>query len=212
MDYVDLLTHVALGTAFFPVTVAISKFKTQIKTLKLLSVFIIFNGVTEIVNYFFVKNWLNSLPIHHIFTVVEFSIALIISWMIFFPLRRKWFQLLAIIIIVLCISILDIAYFESIWTLNSIPRMIQGLSMIALSIAFFYKIFNDVETYQLLRYPYFWLYAGWLIYFSGTFFLFVYSYKTGMTITYPIIHSVLYIFLNLVYTYVLWLGSRKSIS
>jgi hypothetical protein len=210
--YIDILTYFALGFAFIPAVAAALFFKKQQKALKILSAFVIFNGVTEIVNSTVVLNNINSLPIHHFYTVVEFSVSLIISSLVIYPNAKSPYRFLSIIALVLLISILDVSFFESLKSVNSIPRVIQGLTMIAISIYFFYKIFIASEFIDILRYPYFWLYTGWLIYFSGTFFLFVYSYQTGMTITYPIIHSVLYIFLNLVYTYVLWLGSRKSTS
>lgn len=213
MKFIEILAYIALGSSFIPATLGIFHIQKQQKALKILSAFAVFCAVTEIVNLVIVMKYkINVFPLHHAYTVIEFSVALLISSIVLYPTKNGRRRHLFIFAFVLSISVIDLLFFESLNKLNSIPRVIEGLTMIAISIFFFYKIFNAKESIDLLKSPYFWLYTAWLIYFSGTFFLFVYSYKTGMTITYPVIHSVLYIILNLVYTYVLWLGSRKSTS
>ncbi len=213
MKFIEILAYIALGSSFVPATIGLFHFRKQQKALKILSAFAVFCAVTELVNLVIVMKYkINVFPLHHTYTVIEFSCALIISSIILYPAKNDRIRYFFIFVLVLSFTLIDLTFFESLDMLNSIPRVIEGLTMIAVSILFFYKIFVTPEVVDILKYPYFWLFTGWLIYFSGTFFLFVYSYKTGMTITYPIIHSVLYIFLNLVYTYVLWLGSRKSIS
>ena len=213
MKFIELLVYIAIGSSFIPAALGILNFQKQQKALKILSAFVVLCAVTEIVNLIIVVKFeISNLPLHHFYTVVEFSVALIISSIILYPSKNARIIYCMIIVSVLSILLVDLAFFESLDMLNSIPRVIEGLTMIAISVLFFYKVFVATELVDILKYPYFWLFTGWLVYFSGTFFLFVYSYKTGMTITYPAIHSVLYIILNLVYTYVLWLGSRKSIS
>lgn len=178
------------------------------KTLGILSVFLVLNVIIEIVAFLISEYSINNMFVFHIHTVIEFAFVVWVALKIIKPVRATE---IAIILpaAFLVFSIIDAFYIENLDSLNSLPRGIEGLIVIAISVFFFYRLFNSEENFDLLKYPYFWLFSGWLIYFSGTFFLFIYNNMAGFTITFPVIHSVLNILLNLVFTYTLWLGSRK---
>jgi len=151
------------------------------------------------------------MPVFHLHTIVEYVFIMIITSSI---ISNKRFNKVALLFIIIffVFNLINVFFIEGIFSLNFLPRGIEGLSAIGICIYFFYQLFNADETLDLIHYPYFWLFSGWLIYFSGTFFLFIYNNQAGFNITFPVIHSVLNILLNLVYTYTLWLGSRKLIS
>ncbi|MBK9591218.1 MAG: hypothetical protein IPO32_06870 [Crocinitomicaceae bacterium] len=178
MKFIEISAHIALGSSFVPATIGIFYIRKQQKALKILSAFAVFCVVTELVNLVIVMKYkINVFPLHHTYTVIEFSCALIISSIILYPAKNDRIRYFFIFVLVLSFTLIDLTFFESLDLLNSIPRVIEGLTMIAVSILFFYKIFVTPEVVDILKYPYFWLFTGWLIYFSGTFFLFVYSYK-----------------------------------
>jgi len=146
----------------------------------------------------------------HLYTPIEFAFVVFI-FVYFFKGKLTSLGYFGIILFFL-FCIVNVIFFESLNDFNSIPRGFEGLIVICLSIYFFFRLFIADEFIHLMKYPYFWLFSGWLLYFSGTFFLFIYSSKNAMGInfTYLIIHSVLNIFLNIVYAYSLWLGNKKT--
>ncbi len=156
-------------------------------------------------------NGQNNLFIFHIYTPLEFFVfTYILKSVVKSSSIKILLNLLLISFTLFCIY--DMIVFETLSKFNSVPRGIEGILAIIFCIYFFFQLFISEESFQLKSYPPFWLFSGWLIYFSGTFFLFIYANHTGSNLTYPIIHSALNLILNLAYINVLWLGSRKSIS
>lgn len=153
---------------------------------------------------------INNMFILHLSSPFEFSIVVLILNAVFDNGKRV-FALVAITLFVLFAAISTLVI-DPIDSLNLTVRGVQGVLVIAMCLGFFIHLFRSDESLNLLSYPFFWLFSGWLIYYSGTLFLFLMAKSDAMNITYPIIHSVLNIFLNLNFIYVLWLGSRRSTS
>lgn len=176
-----------------------------------MSVFLILIIVGQVFATYLNLQGKNNLFIFHIYTPVEFFVfTYILKSSIKSSLVKKIVNISMICFTLFCIY--DMFEFETIYKFNSLPRGFEGILAIGFSLYFFYEIFVAEENIDLLKSSYFWLFSGWLIYFSGTFFLYIYGNHVGTNITYPIIHSILNIFLNLVYIYALWLGSRKLTS
>ncbi|MBK7128315.1 MAG: hypothetical protein IPM74_12200 [Crocinitomicaceae bacterium] len=109
----------------------------------------------------------------------------------------------------LAFAALDSFYLEGLDTVNFFSRGVAGLAMLALSLYFFLQIFHLDESIKLTSYPYFWLFSGWLFYYSGTFFMFTIRDIEGWGYTFPYIHSILNILLNGIYVYVFWLAAKQ---
>jgi len=211
LDLFSELDFWSAASAFIPALGALLLFKHTSKTLRILSVFVLINPIQEFAALALAYNGIPNAFVFHLHTVLEFAFVCILFSKI---IQVKWFTYLSI---TLCICftifcIINALYIEGLEAFNFLPRGIEGILAIIFSVYFFYRLFTAEESLDLLRYPYFWLFAGWLIYFSGTFFLFIYNDSAGFDIIFPVIHSVLNILLNLVYTYTLWLGSKKLIS
>lgn len=181
------------------------------KQFKIITAYLLFTLIIQIIAYYLYTKATNNLFLFHIHTPIEFAcVVTIIASQIkvnLMPVISK-----IIILAFLIFSVFSAFKLESIEIFNSIPRSVAGISIIVFCIIYFYYLFNDNTEVNLLKHPYFWLIGAWLIYFSGTLYLYIFANLSDTKYTFPIIHSVLNIFLNLVYTYVLWLGSKKSIS
>lgn len=211
MDLFKVLEYTTIFLVFTTTAVSIYLFNKLQKAFKYLSAFLVFTMLMQIMATYLNLHGYHNLFLFHLYTPIEF----IIFSTIFYSISER--QPEKNLILYLCISfvvfcIINAFFIESLDSFNSIARGIEGMLAICICIYFFYQLFISETTIDLLKYSFFWLFSGWLIYFSGTFFLYIYFNKSGTTPTYAIIHSILYIFLNLVYTYVLWLGSRKSTS
>jgi hypothetical protein len=209
LDLLNELDFWSAVSAFIPVIGSLFLFKHTTNTLSILGVFVFFNMVHEYIALAIAYEGIPNAFMFHLHTILEFIFVCLLSAKIIQTLNFTR------LIIILCICFTAFcfidAYFIEGWdAFNFLPRGIEGILAISISIYFFYRLFTAEESLDLLRYPYFWLFTGWLIYFSGTFFLFIYNDSAGFDIIFPLIHSVLNILLNLVYTYTLWLGSRKS--
>jgi hypothetical protein len=59
--------------------------------------------------------------------------------------------------------------------MDSFALSVGSLSLIAMSLLFFYQLLNNLEIENILKYPHFWINVGILIYFSGAFFTFIFA-------------------------------------
>lgn len=209
MTILDYFGTASILSSIIPALFGLLIIKKLDKTLRFLSVFCVLFCIIDIIFSVMGKNGIHNIFIMHLTTPIEFAMILHLYVLIVFKKSKILFEILSIAIFTI-ICLLNTYFVQSINEPNSIARGTEAVAIIAMCVNFFYLIFKSDQNIDLLRYPYFWLMSGFLIYFSGTLFLFVVTHNQGFNITYPIIHSVLYIFLNLVYTYVLWLGSRKS--
>lgn len=211
MDLSDYLLKASFCSAFIPAATALLLFRKTPKALRILSAFAFINIVAEIISSTLSRNFINNMPVFHLHTMIEFLFVVYLASKIIDTKSFYRFSLASgLIFLSFCIT--NALFIEGFEEPNFLPRGIEGLTVIGICVYFFYRLFAAEESLDLLKYPYFWLFASWLIYFSGTFFLFIYRNSSGFGIAFPIIHSILNIFLNLVYTYTLWLGSRKSTS
>lgn len=202
-----LLILLSIASGFLPLIAVAFFLKKVDKALKLLSAFLILSQISEFICLYLSSKRTNNMPVFHWMTFLEISIIWYVSHTVM-PLHRK--KLLVVNGIALLFCLINPILFQTIWEFNSIPRISLCYIAIVTVIVFFYSTFKADETMDILAYPYFWLYTGWLVYFAGNLFLFTYYDITKINdLTFPYIHSVLNILLNLAYTYALWLGSRK---
>jgi len=178
------------------------------KTLKILSVFCVVTVLMESIGAYLGFNQINTMFLCHLYTPIEFAFIIFIVKSFY---QNSTYFLPVLLFCFAAFCVFDSLFIESILHFNSIPRGIEGIIIICFCVYFFYHIFTSEETFNLTTYPYFWLFSSWLIYFSGTLILFVYSFQAGVNTTFSIIHSVLNILLNLIFAYTLWLGSKKLI-
>jgi hypothetical protein len=181
------------------------------KTLRILSVFCFIKVVSECTAAYLSSLSINNMFLIHIFTPIEFVSTILIFLTIHNTKPIQTFgKIISLLFCVYCV--LNALFFQPITSFNSFPQGIQCIIMIMICIYFFYRLLIADEFIDLMRSPNFWLFGGWMLYFSGTLFLFILSYRGDVNLTFSVIHSVLNILLNLIFTYAIWLGRTKSIS
>lgn len=156
----------------------------------------------------------NNMFLFHIFTFLEGSI-LIIYYRLFFESKKIKILVLFFLVgfVSLCFS--DILLFGSLKVYPSVPRTGECILIILLSVFFFINLFNKSEVVELVNYPHFWMVSGYLLFFAGTFFMNIVgrllNVRNDLGFNLYDIYYYLNIFLNIIYTITLWLGSRKSV-
>lgn len=184
-------------------------FKSLSRPIKILVFFIftgvIFEGVTAA--FFFFK--MNNMVIFHLFTIFEFLFISAIYYCLFNnPILKK-------IVILLfagffAYSTIDIFYSGDINLLNGINRVIESGILMIYFFGYLYSSLVESHVPFVERNPYFILTIGFLIYFIGTVLLFFFSnniIKSNIISAWTI-HSILNIFLNVIYTVTIWRCSK----
>lgn len=190
------------------------------KSIYFLKILILVNLILNLFNEYYISSYFksenkNNMFLFHFSTLCE-CLLLILYFRTFFHLKWVRNTLLALLPSFPVFMLLNLTFWEPLTHYPSIPRMVECILIMVLSIIFFMNVFQQSIITDLVQYPHFWLVSGLLLYFAGTFFMNIVGQsildnkKLGFDV-YDI-HSVLNIFLNIIYTIALWMGSRRLIS
>lgn len=116
-------------------------------------------------------------------------------------------------------SICNLIWWESIWSFNSNQRFFEGILILVILIGFFIQLMRTAEEIYFEKDPYFWLSTGFLIYFTGTLFIFLFekkfvdywlaSPKEEYIDYHSYIHGIIFIILILHYSVFLWMRKKN---
>ncbi|MBD3637666.1 MAG: hypothetical protein HUJ25_09955 [Crocinitomicaceae bacterium] len=97
---------------------------------------------------------------------------------------------------------------------NGIERAIEGIIILVFCLGYYIKELTDIEEEDILKSWQFWMFTGFLTYFSGTLFLFLYGIKymdEESFFSNWLIHTFLNLILNLLLAISLWKGRHRQI-
>ena len=193
-----------------PLVTAGIVFKQLNKTLKKLSVFILFSAVTEYLAARYASNGLNNMFISHLYAFIQVPLVAWIFYDITTGIRRKIVVILAISFLVF--SVINLALWESLLVFNSNQRYFAAICIITFCAFYFIQVFIEAKVVKIELEYNFWMSTSILIYTAGTLFLFIYVEKimNAQNVGYWNINCILNIILNIGLTITLWMGTRKS--
>lgn len=154
----------------------------------------------------------NNMFIYHIQSYLEFYFLLAIYLRLYREMRHQKFA--SILGIIFLVGSLLMLFRDSVDEFNTGQRYLEMFSLVLIFFVYLRELLIYDSTAAIRRNPFFWFTAGYFIYFSGTILLFLSQdmfLSSGQT-GYWIIHGIFNIFLNLVFTFVLWNGGEKSLS
>lgn len=213
MNYFWLLHHISAATIFLPITISVVKFKILENELKTLSIFLYIAAVFEIIFITLANYSINNLPFFHLWTIIEFFLLGLIFYRVFtHHLSKK--AIIVTIIAFVAFAVINALFIQTIYEFNTIARAVESFLLILLALLFFYKVFQESTVMRLEKYPMFWINSGILVYFCGSFFLFIFSnyileQSRNELYAYWGIHSALNIVLNLFFAMGLWYSPQK---
>jgi hypothetical protein len=184
-------------------------------SLRFLGGFILVAAVLEFVAAYYEHLGINNYFTLHIYTVAE-HIFLVFYFRSLYEQKIVKRVLLALMVLFISFCVVNVFVWEPLDVLPYRPRLAECLIGMLLALYFFVDLFYKSQVTNLARYAHYWLASALLLYFAGTFFLNIVgqiaitSDKLGYD-AYDI-HSVLNIFLNIIFTIVLWMGSRALTS
>lgn len=156
----------------------------------------------------------NNMFLFHIYTLIE-GVLLVYYYSLFFESMKIKLLLMIFSVGFLSICLIDIFMWDTIKSYPSIPRTIECVLIILVSIFFYMNLFHKSEIVDLIYYPHFWMVSGYLLFFAGTFFMNIVgklvNEKNPLGFDLYVIYYYLNIFLNIIYTITLWLGSRRLV-
>lgn len=122
--------------------------------------------------YLLYKSKTNNMYLLHIYTVLEYAFWSLFYYQLF---ERRIVKriILSLLIIFILFAIINTMNWQSLEMYNSYSRSVEGAFLLCFGIAWFYKVFVNGKIVKLETHPVFWVNAGVLVYFSGSFLLFI---------------------------------------
>lgn len=208
-----MITQILLKFSIFVAIVPMVSGLLLVRRLKVIPriilVFSVFTLCLELVSWHFSSLYQNNLFLYHIFTLVEFALIGRIYYILLQPSKGN----LVLKIITLFYIVSALLYFhQSIFTFNSFQRFLETGLLLVLFYHYLFLLRDSKKHIYIEWHPYFVLTTGLMFYFIGTSMLFLFSENliASDIKTYWIIHSVLNIFLNGIFTFVLWKAHKLS--
>ena len=167
LEYVPFIILVSLFMALL-------KFKSVAKACPEMLYFLALAVFFEFLSRFLSGRRTNNMPYLHLYTTLEF---LTIS--LFYYRTLKHFisakVLLGTIIGFVSFAIINAFFIQGITNFNSYARSIECIILILFSLIYYYMMLSELSIKDPIKSTDFWLNTAFLIYFSGSFVLFILS-------------------------------------
>lgn len=178
------------------------------KTLKRLSVFILFSTITEALAITYFENGWNNMVISHLYAFLQVPLLAWIFSSFIFGVRQKLILISCIAFLVF--SLVNLALWEDLNEFNSNQRYFAAIVILMYCFFYFIQVFVEATVVRIETEYIFWMSGSILLYTAGTFFLFILKNELdSQTYDYWDLNCTLNIILNIGLTVSLWMGTRK---
>ena len=207
-----MIDYISIASSGIPLIVFLFYYKKMAYADKILFAYVCLVILTNIslrVYTYFDKYTVNVIHIYLFFEIFLFTYLIKVLVQLKWLDKIFWIGFSAYMVF----AIVNTIYWEPFNTFNSNLRSIENLIIILFCLLFYYNLFQKTLVTNLSRYPYFYGVSGMLIYFSGTFFIYMFAKYMNKNIADMLwlVHAILNILLNTSIAITLWLsGTRKS--
>lgn len=157
-----------------PFIVGITKKQYLVNELSIIFFFIFNNVIFEFISVFLWYYKIPNLYIFHVYVLAEFFF---ISWF-YYEIFKRYISpktIPTIFIIFIIFSLIDTFVWHNPFTFNSYAKTLECVIIVAYTVFYLYKTFDEFQDEDPSDTPTFWINAGFLFYFSGCLFLFTFS-------------------------------------
>lgn len=205
--------YISMISVLAPTILGASIFNRLSVGLKILAVFIFVTCLLEGVVFIAFRQSVNNMAIFHLYTYLEFGFISAIYYHFYKSNQLRRMLILFQGILFTCISIYSLVAWEYLDKYNSIQRGVEHILLLVSLLLFTLTFLGSSNMRKYRIRPYFILTVGFLIYFSGTFLIFLNAnkYIEVDQLSNWSVHSILNIFLNSIYFAVLWTEGKRNV-
>jgi hypothetical protein len=169
--------YIVPGTVLIPIAVLIPKLKNTPAYIKLLFYYLVISAIVNAISIITARNNIPNVWMLHIYTALEsFLLLWFFRFIIKKPAVKKVIQTLIIGFPLFCVF--NFLFLQSISHFNTYTRPIEALIFITLSMIYWAQ--ESEKDIRWAEIPANWFVTGLLLYFSGAFFIFLFSnYLSG---------------------------------
>ncbi len=208
----DVFDYASMLSVVIPIAIATYSFIRLERYLRLLYILLWLSFVIDILlELLIMAGWLSSnIPFFHFYTVAEFTLYSLL----YKEVLRDVKPLMAMLIVAFLLFKLS-----DLWLItrpdqpDTAAMTLESIIIIFYCFLYFDQLLKEKLIMYLTRHPMFWINSGVLVYFSGSFFLFLFSpyiFKNeGSVDIYWSFHAVLSLLKNLSFAIAFYLVSKS---
>ena len=169
-----ILLIASVSSALIPIWYSFLNYKAFNKQLKALFIYLIISILMEVVIITLNAFKYPVFQLQFSFAVFEFLLFTYLYWLEF---RKKSYRIVIVFLCSIYVIGIIIPFFQhkNIDFIQDIIDIIEAITIILLSIIFFFKTIIDLEIPKLTNYPFFWLNSAFLLYFGANFFIILFN-------------------------------------
>ena len=169
--FLDYVQYVLI----LPFSIGIYNFKYCKNESKVVFLYVLLGIVFELISRVLAYlKFHNTLPLLHLYTVLEFSII----WLFYYRYFKIFYSqngMKILLLLFVLFAIFNALFLQKIDTFNTYARGLESLILISLTLMAFNKIMVELDTRYPTNQPVFWINTGFLFYFSGNLVVFMLS-------------------------------------
>lgn len=211
--YYKILTYFSACSLLVPISISLAKFRTLSARHRLFFVYLLICLFSEAISFLFIQYNVNVNYVLNVFTVIEAICLCSIFYFLFTPVVLK-LTVIVLAILYFLFSISNYYYFSGIQSQDDIISTVESVLMILLSCSYFYRLLVELNVPRLESFSFYWINLGIAIYFSASFFLFMFGdflNRCEIKTAYVLwsIHLIINIACNSLFSIGIWKASYK---
>lgn len=203
------ISYVSAASVLIPFFVCILNFKTLNASLRVLFLYVLISIGFEAIGLILSKNKIHNYLFQHLFTILECTLIVRI-YLFQFETKLHKTLIYSIFSGFLLLSLILLFFKGGFNQGDNVISTFESCFIIVLSCAYLLKTLKEITLSKSNNFYFFWLNAGFLLYFSTAFFLFLFdAYLEKLDLpTFYLIYS-LHLISNIVYNSLLAIGVWK---
>lgn len=167
------MSYVVPTTTLLPIITGIVYYKRLNRSLRTLTIFLLFSLLINIIGISMALRHQNNLPLLHFYTIFELLGVLFYYHQALEEDRiRFWIKIIAFIFPILCV--INFTFFQSLYEFNTYTRPLEAIIIIIFSFIYLNNQ-KDTEHENVVFTAGKWVAIGFLIYFCSSLFQFIFS-------------------------------------
>lgn len=163
------LSVIVPASILIPIIAGVWRYRQLPGSARLILAYLAVAGIVDVAASFMADRRINNMPLLHVYTVFEFIIILAFYYKLLTGKIRIVIKWMMAAFALLCVAYA--LFIGSIYQYNLLPRSTEGFIIGALAMIFFFRQLNADTKYPETA---LWINAGLLLYFSGSFLLFLF--------------------------------------
>jgi hypothetical protein len=157
------------ATAVIPLAIGAFRFKELSPPLRIIFYYVVFAGIIDGIAAYYAEHRMNNLWLLHTYTAIE---TVLLLWFYLAVLKEEWMRraipFLMVAFPLVCLA--NILWWQSLLRYNTYTRPVEAILLIYTGLVYFFENSHKPSPAGVS-----WMNAGVLLYFSVSFFIFIFS-------------------------------------